>query len=272
MMDMAARDYRDLMARLRRVAGERLETIGEFESDGRTYPITMLRLGEDRIGKPRVMIDAGIHGDEPAGVEAAAQFIERAIEDTALRSRFSFTIFPCNNPTGWELDTRENARGIDLNREFASRRPEPEVEIIQRALQGRCFDLVFEMHEDVDSPGLYLYELACDANDHVGEKIVAAAEAMGCPINRNGCIEGLSASDGIIRRRNLRFRKTRVPLAIYAYRTCGGHVITLEPPASVISLEDRVRIELAALDIALAGTAKDTPHSGNKLITEQPSN
>jgi len=269
---MAARNYQALLARLRSIAGDRIETIGEFKWEGRTYPITMLMLGEDRPGRPRVMVDAGIHGDEPAGVEAALRFIERAVSDATLCSQFSFTIFPCNNPTGWELDTRENARGVDLNRGFVSRQPELEVEIIQGALQGRCFDLVFEMHEDVDSPGLYLYELACDADDHVGEKIVAAAESMGCPINTNDCIEGLSAYNGVIRRRVIRFRKTRVPLAIYAYRTCGGHVITLEPPASVISFEDRVRVELAALEIALGGLAKDTSSSGNKLITEQLNN
>ena len=32
---------------------------------------------------------------------------------------------------------------------------------------------------------------------------------------------------------------------------CGGHVLTLEPPASRLSLEERGRIELMGLSIAL---------------------
>lgn len=242
------RRYDQLIRRLRRAA-DTLQIVGDFESAGRRLPIAVVRMGS---GPRRVMIAAGIHGDEPAGVEAAARFIETARDDAALLSRFSFTIFPCNNPTGFELGTRENANGVDLNREFAARRPQPEVEIITGALEGLCFDLVFEMHEDVDSPGLYLYELVDNAKDHLGERIVGAAERVGCPINTSRRIEGMSARDGIIRRNVIRFRKTRLPQAIYTYRTCGGHVITLEPPASVLSFEQRVQVELAALDVALS--------------------
>ncbi len=62
----------------------------------------------------------------------------------------------------------------------------------------------------------------------------------------------MTASGGIIRRKKVSgFRKTRLPLAIHAYRTCGGHVITLEPPADVLPFEERVRIELTALRVAL---------------------
>jgi predicted deacylase len=216
----------------------------------------VVHAGQPGPGKANVMIAAGIHGDEPAGVEAALRFLETDARDHALLSRFSFVVFPCNNPTGWERNTRENRRGIDLNRQFLARHPEPEVALIMRALEGRCFDLVFEMHEDVDSPGLYLYEIAENSDDHVGEAIVAAARASGCPINMSPVIEGLPADAGIIRRRmNLkRFRKTRLPQAIYAFRTCGGHVITLEPPASVLPMETRVQIELASLSIALSRT------------------
>jgi succinylglutamate desuccinylase len=96
------------------------------------------------------MIAAGIHGDEPAGVEAALRFAESAVRDESLLSNHHFVIFPCNNPTGYELGIRENWKGIDLNRQFNVRKPEPEVLIVMNAIQGRCFDLVVEMHEDID--------------------------------------------------------------------------------------------------------------------------
>ncbi|MCE5199343.1 MAG: M14 family metallocarboxypeptidase [Armatimonadota bacterium] len=231
-----------------------LDKIGQFSIDRRDYSMFLIRVGEPGPQKANVMIAAGIHGDEPAGVEAALRFVETNASNKSLLSRFHFMVFPCNNPTGWEKGTRENWQGIDLNREFGSRRPAPEVDIIQRALSGNCFELVFEMHEDVDSPGLYLYEITEESSHHVAETILHIANSMGCPINRSRYIEGMTASEGLIRRRTLRFRKTHVPQAIYTYRTCGGHVITLEPPASVLSFEDRVKIQLTALRITLDAT------------------
>ena len=248
---MSVRSYEQLIKRLETIAAAEVEILGHFEAEGRSYPLVVVGLGEPGSGKPRVMIAAGIHGDEPAGVEAALQFLETNAGDEELLSRFQITVFPCNNPTGWERNTRENWQGIDLNRGFATQDPAPEVALITRALQGRCFDLVFEMHEDVDSPGLYLYELSDDPTQYIGERIIEAAAVAGCPINHSRTIEGMGARGGVIRRKVIRFRKTRLPQAIYTYRTCGGHVITLEPPASVLLFEDRVKIELMALDIAL---------------------
>ncbi|MBI2842154.1 MAG: hypothetical protein HYX78_02010 [Armatimonadetes bacterium] len=149
------------------------------------------------------------------------------------------------------MNTRVNADGIDINRQFATRRPAPEAALIMRALEGRCFDLVFEMHEDVDSNGFYLYELVDDPADSLGEAIVDAVASCGFPINFDECIEGSDAKGGIIRPKKFRFRKTHLPKAVYTYRACGGHVITLAPPASTLSFEDRVKIELAGLNVAL---------------------
>lgn len=251
---MAARSYDDLVQRFEHLAqllNVELEKIGEFDANSRVYPMFTMSLGAPGAGKTAVLMNAGIHGDEPAGVEAALRFIEENADNSELLSRFCFVIFPCNNPTGYELDTRENWQGVDLNREFNKRKCAPEACIISEALQGRCFDIVFEMHEDIDAPGLYLYEIAEDASRYVGEKIIAAAQELGSPIHWGECIEGMDAESGLIRRKVIRFRKTRLPLAIYAYRTCGGHVITMEPPASKLPLEKRVEIQLTALRILL---------------------
>lgn len=251
---MTERSYEELIARVRKVAGEpnvEMETLGRFESGGRDYSLVRLNMGSAGLGKLRVLIDAGIHGDEPAGVEAAIRFVEDDSGNEELLSRCQFVVFPCNNPSGWEINTRENADGIDLNRSFATRNPPPEVEIITRALEGRRFDLVFEMHEDVDAAGFYLYEIVGDGGSEVGDEIVEKVRSLGFPVNHNAEIEGMAAAGGVIRARMTRFRKTRLPQAIYAYRTCGGHVLTLEPPASVLPFEDRVAIELAGLEVAL---------------------
>ena len=253
---MKNRSYDELIQRLKTVADSptvEMETLGEFDADGRSYPLFLMRLGTIGPDKTNVIITAGIHGDEPASVEAALRFLETNADNDTLLSDCHFTIFPCNNPTGWERNTRENWQGIDLNRQFAARKPAPEVALIMRGLEGRCFDIVFEMHEDIDAPGFYLYEIAENPRDYVGERIVQEVESMGYPVHQSECIEGMEAVGGIIGRKiNLkRFRKTKVPQAIYIYRTCGGHVLTLEPPVAVLPLEDRVKIELVALNVTL---------------------
>lgn len=255
---MAIRDYQALISRLRAAAAQpnvEMNQIGEFVSCGQKYEMFTLQVGSPSAEKKNAMLDAGIHGDEPAGVEAAIRFVEQNAINEALLDRCAFTVFACNNPTGWERDTRENADGIDVNREFNLRKQTPEARIISDALQGRCFDLVFEMHEDVDSHGFYMYEIAEDPSSYIGERIIEAVLATGCPVNMDECIEGAQAANGLIRPKIVRFRKTRLPLAIYAWRTCGGHVITLEPPASKLSMDDRVRIQLLGLTIALDACA-----------------
>lgn len=256
---MVHRSYNKLLKRLQALAAlpsVEMETLGQVELAGRTYPLILMHLGQPAPGRLGVTISAGIHGDEPAGVEAAVRFIEKTAGNESFLSCFHFIVFPCDNPSGWERNTRENADGLDLNRQFATAHPAQEAALIMGALERRCFDLVFEMHEDVDAPGFYLYELADDPANRVGEAIVRAVARSGYPIHPGREIEGLPAAGGIIRPTRIRrFRKTHLPKAVYTYRTCGGHVITLEPPASVLSFEDRVKIELTGLAVALEAAA-----------------
>lgn len=77
----------------------------------------LLRLGERAPEKLSVIISAGIHGDEPAGVEAALQFAELTADNPLLLEHFSFDIFPCDNPYGWERNTRENSQGLLRSRD-----------------------------------------------------------------------------------------------------------------------------------------------------------
>src|SRR5262249_26258888 len=62
----------------------------------------------------RIYISAGIHGDEPAGPLAARQLLE----ENEWPADVSLWLLPCLNPTGFELHRRENAKGIDLNRQY----------------------------------------------------------------------------------------------------------------------------------------------------------
>lgn len=256
---MKVRSYDDLVLRLESTVDSSpnlcLYRLGSVHLNDRDYDMLKIEMGSDTPGKKRVCISAGIHGDEPAGPEAVLKFIDDHKSDHELLDRFFFTIFPCDNPSGYELNTRENARGVDLNREFRKRNASPEVAILMEALANCHYDLTYEMHEDIDAPGFYLYELTRNIEDSVAQEIIRRVGAMGYPVNMSEVIEGLPASNGIIAPRGRRLRRTRLPKALYLYKMCCDHVMTLEPPASKLALEDRVKIELVGLEVALGRLA-----------------
>lgn len=248
------RSYSSVIDRLHAAAGPRhieLETLGSFEVCGDHYPMYLVNLGAPSPDKVSVLISAGIHGDEPAGVEAALRFIEHNVENPVLLSHYNFVIFPCDNPFGWERNQRENSLGFDLNRQFRMKEPSPEIELIIKGMQGRGFDLVYEMHEDYDSPGFYIYEFGDDPAAYLGESIIFEISSCGFPINGSHIIENRRSKNGIIRLNLNTYRKTRLPKSFYAYRECGGHVLTLETPSTFFPIDDRVRMHLLGLNVSL---------------------
>ena len=69
------------------------------------------------VGNPKspekVLVVGCIHGNEPAGVPVVSR-LERT------RPSFDLWLIPTVNPDGCRRGTRQNARGVDLNRNFPS--------------------------------------------------------------------------------------------------------------------------------------------------------
>jgi len=107
-------DYAALVTRLRSHAqAARITRYGTISEKGRAYPL--LRL--DTAGSPRLLITAGFHGDEQAGPLTLAQHFT-AIARYAGKRGVGLTVFPCLNPSGFELATRYNASGEKPNNDF----------------------------------------------------------------------------------------------------------------------------------------------------------
>jgi murein peptide amidase A len=73
-------------------------------------PITLVHVAEPG---PRILVVGCIHGNEPAGIA-----IVRALEQTHPKA--DLWLVPVLNPDGLAADTRQNAHGVDLNRNFPS--------------------------------------------------------------------------------------------------------------------------------------------------------
>lgn len=188
------------------------------------------------------LVLAGTHGDEPAAVEAALQFVERVAQGfPSLR----FDVLPCTNPDGYAHETRENAAGIDLNWVY-DRDDLPEIRAIRDTIAGRRFRFAMDLHEDWESAGYYVYELRRDA-DYIGDAVSELVSRV-CPINHDPVIEGDTAVAGVIHPEPYADRRQQrgygVPVALYEEYT--DHLFTSESPTP-LPLQTRVDAHLTAL-------------------------
>ena len=144
--------------------------------------------------RQRIYISGGIHGDEPAGPAAMLQLLE----ENVWPANADLWLCPCLNPTGFALNRRENASGIDLNREYHAP-VTPEVLAHTRWLNARpTFDLGICLHEDWEAHGFYLYELNPDQRPSLAEAIITSVARI-CPIDLSPVIETRPAHGGIVR-------------------------------------------------------------------------
>jgi len=142
----------------------------------------------------RVYLSAGIHGDEPAGPLAMRQLLR----ENRWPPEMSLWLCPCLNPNGFIHHRRENADGLDLNRQYLEAKAAETVAHIRWLERQPAFDLCLCLHEDWEARGFYLYELNPDNQPSLGPEIVRRV-AQVCPIDLSPSIEGRPAKDGIIR-------------------------------------------------------------------------
>ncbi|HEC96312.1 MAG TPA: DUF2817 domain-containing protein, partial [Euryarchaeota archaeon] len=105
-------------------------------------------------GEPRILITAGIHGDEVTGVYAAYQLINELKKEKILGS---VVIIPVVNPLGFQARKRENpVDGVDLNRVF----PEGSGSPITRGIVTSVWEEALSSNYvlDLHCAGIYSYQ------------------------------------------------------------------------------------------------------------------
>jgi len=238
------RDYRLLMQRwLDLVNGiPSLDLVLYGEADG--YPLLALESRQRKEGVPSVYFSAGIHGDEPAGVEGLCRWAEGEL---ARLSHWNWQIFPCLNPWGLERNVRFDAVGRDLNRCFNARKV-PRIAAQLALMKGWHYDLAVALHEDYDSRGFYLYEIAA-RRPHWGESLCKNLTPL-LPADPRTKIDGHPARHGLIRRRVSPGMMKGHPEAFLLHFKYAARTFTLETPSEE-SLERRTSAQTAFLRDAL---------------------
>jgi murein peptide amidase A len=184
--------------------------LGDVDVPGGRAPLIAVRVSRgDAL--PEVYLQAGLHGNEPAPIYALLNFLENGIE--RYTNFFNFTVVPCANPSGFELDQRKNMHEVDINRNFASPTPEHETALMKSFIESeaREYLMVADMHEDPTHESvegfalennpreLYIYERSPSPEDSLARPIIETFRAAGVPIYAKNTLYADHIDRGVVR-------------------------------------------------------------------------
>jgi hypothetical protein len=226
-------------------AGFEVHTYGQIEN----WPLYgFIRRGMSN-NPQQIYLSTGIHGDEPAGPLALLELLQ----DDTLSRIHDIILCPAMNPSGLTANTREDANGIDLNRDYTNFNSHETVTHRDWCHQHiQTLDLALHLHEDWEAKGFYLYELNFENHPSHSPAILKAV-AQHIAIETSILIDNHPAHGGIIRHETIPDIPEGLPEAIYFYKHFGGINHTFETPSN-FAIEKRV----AALKAAVLA-AMDTP-------------
>jgi hypothetical protein len=188
---------------------------------------------------PAIHLAAGVHGDEPAGPHALLELLER----DALDPRFSYRVWACTNPTGYDARTRESIDRVDVNRTFSRGGSSPESRAIIMANRDFKFELTIDLHEDDEAAGFYCYEYG---GAGIGRSVVDVLASNGTPIDPRDVLTPDPDEEAE--------RIGGRTLTQLLMRNAARLGLTLETPSAVLPFGERVATHVAAVKVALAQT------------------
>ncbi|MEM1223531.1 MAG: M14 family metallocarboxypeptidase [Verrucomicrobiota bacterium] len=207
--------------------------------------IAMSRAGSSKGGR-KIYISSGIHGDEPAGPLALLDILQK----NELPAEDDIYLCPLMNPDGLAAGKRENAKGMDLNRDYSDFRS-LEIAAHQQWVSKdiQALDLALHLHEDWEATGFYLYELNFSESPGLADVMLSAA-ARFLPIEQASEIDGHPANSGIIRPEAPPEDLEGLPEAVYIQTNFNCLNYTLETPSG-LELDQRIAAQRAVILAAL---------------------
>jgi murein peptide amidase A len=245
--------YSELVRRWKALRSTRDVRVREVACVNAPRTLLCAELGDPAL--PVIALAAGVHGDEPAGPRALLAFVESG----SLDARYSYRIWPCTNPTGFDAGTRESIDGVDINRTFGRGGTSPEARAIVTANRDHKFVLSIDLHEDCDASGFYCYEYG---GGQVGRAIVDALEHAGLavdPLEATFDLAGPLDDARCVRERGRIEADPRSEAAslgalsysLFIVRHAARYALTFETPANQ-AWETRLSMHETALRTAIA--------------------
>ncbi|MES2475116.1 MAG: M14 family metallocarboxypeptidase [Verrucomicrobiota bacterium] len=196
---------------------------------------------------PCIYLSAGIHGDEPAGPLALLELLRQGF----FKPDVHWLLCPLLNPGGLAVGTRENAAGVDLNRDYFLRES---AEIIAHAAwidRLPAPDLFISLHEDWETSGFYFYEINLREDDPLRANSILDAVNPHFPAEPGPEIDGHEVrEDGWIYHAAEPDLPEGWPEAIYLAKKGCPLSFTFETPSHA-ELSSRVAAHVAAVKAAV---------------------
>jgi len=111
------------------------------------------------LSRKKVLIIAGLHGDEPGGPLGILKFLNQS-NARELLDRLSVSFIPIVNYYGFENNKRKNEENKDVNRNFFSENTSKQTKIIlknSKLIVNLAKDGFLTLHEDDSKKGFFVY-------------------------------------------------------------------------------------------------------------------
>jgi murein peptide amidase A len=142
--------------------------------------LNRIQLGD---GDYVVLIIASIHGTEIAGTPLCGRLVEELQQQPQLLAGRTVVILPMVNPDGAKAGSRYNARGVDLNRNFAAKNRENSKRYGMEALSEPESVAIFRTIEEFQPRQIVTLHQPLQCVDYDGPaKSLAEAMSQVCPL------------------------------------------------------------------------------------------
>jgi len=143
-LDQAFKKIQDLKYKYRNQLQTKI--LGYYDGEP-IYRIDMPGTGASE--RKKVVITAGVHGNEAIGVEVSLELIEHLVFDSKLRNTYDFVFFPALNPGGLRNYKRAMNNKIDLQDTWVKGKEGKIAKMVKKSVTGEKIDMVMDLHEIV---------------------------------------------------------------------------------------------------------------------------
>ena len=223
-----------------------IENICQVTEDSTNYPIVFAYSNSFDASKPTVFLNAGSHGDEPAGVYAIIRFLSEDLPQ--YTDDFNFVVSPCLNPSGFDAGTHDTASGMNINSVIGTESTDELIQAVEAKLKklAPSICLAFDLHEDNSGVqrGCYTYEMISKNTNRIAHRVLEVLATS--DICRLSKIYESTNNNGVIEDNLDKPQPYSGGMATFLKAQGAQHVMAIETPTEW-ALEKRIETHLAMI-------------------------
>ncbi|MEI7480114.1 MAG: hypothetical protein WCJ59_00615 [bacterium] len=213
----------------------------DFEKIGQKYPIYRITINPE--ASKRMCVVAGVQAYEIAGPLSMLDIFSNPHD--LFNSHVSYRIYPCINPTSFDLRQRMDDDGVDLNSltKWSLRdKRYKEVQVFFEDIKNWNMDIFVSLHEDVDLKEFYAYIFE-EEPKVIYRKIIERWRNDFGGILKDNKIYGDNVMDGLI------INDHDDSFEDYLYTNKIAKIALCTETPGLLSLEERIRMDVDNLRI-----------------------